>query len=214
MSAALVAPPASGTFTLNSSGAFTFTPLAGSCADVVFSYTATDKNGTSNIATATIAVKCAPVANGDAFDTTEDKAISGNVLTNDARDPDAIALQALKVTNPAHGGLTLTTDGSFTYTPAADYNGADTFTYKANDGQADSNVATVTLTIRPVNDAPIFTKGPDQNAAASSGAQTVTTWATGISAGPNEASQTVNFVVTNDNNALFAVQRPWRRPEV
>src|SRR3989454_12348424 len=46
-------------------------------------------------------------------------------------------------------------NGSFTYTPVADFNGADSFTYKANDGQADSNVATVALTINPVNDAPV-----------------------------------------------------------
>ena len=47
------------------------------------------------------------------------------------------------VSGPAHGSLTLNADGSFTYTPAANYNGPDSFTYKANDGQADSNVATV-----------------------------------------------------------------------
>ena len=48
------------------------------------------------------------------------------------------------VTGPAHGTLTLNADGSFTYTPAANYNGTDSFTYKANDGTLDSNVATVT----------------------------------------------------------------------
>src|SRR5262249_49932192 len=50
--------------------------------------------------------------------------------------------------------FTLNADGSFSYTPAANYNGTDTFTYKANDGAADSNIATVTITINPVNDAP------------------------------------------------------------
>ena len=56
---------------------------------------------------------------------------------------------------PAHGTLTLNADGSFTYTPSANYNGADSFTYKANDGTADSNVATVTITVGAVNDAPV-----------------------------------------------------------
>src|SRR6185437_12906686 len=56
---------------------------------------------------------------------------------------------------PAHGALTLNANGSFTYTPAANYNGADSFTYKANDGTADSNVATVSLTVTAVNDAPV-----------------------------------------------------------
>ena len=46
-------------------------------------------------------------------------------------------------------------DGGFTYTPAANYNGPDSFTYQANDGTANSNLATVTLTVSSVNDAPV-----------------------------------------------------------
>src|SRR5205807_685692 len=56
---------------------------------------------------------------------------------------------------PSHGSLTLNANGSFVYTPAANYNGGDSFSYKANDGTADSNIATVTLTINAVNDAPV-----------------------------------------------------------
>ena len=44
---------------------------------------------------------------------------------------------------------------SFTYTPAANYNGPDSFTYRANDGTVDSNLATVTITVSSVNDAPV-----------------------------------------------------------
>ena len=51
--------------------------------------------------------------------------------------------------------MTLNANGSFTYTPAANYNGPDSFTYKANDGTPDCNVATVTITVTPVNDAPV-----------------------------------------------------------
>src|SRR4029078_711807 len=54
---------------------------------------------------------------------------------------------------PAHGTLGGTAPG-LTYTPAANYNGPDRFTFKVNDGQLDSNVATVSITVRPVNDAP------------------------------------------------------------
>ena len=51
--------------------------------------------------------------------------------------------------------LTLNANGTFTYTPAANYNGSDTFTYHANDGTGNSNIATVTITVYPVNDAPV-----------------------------------------------------------
>src|SRR5207247_8389297 len=49
--------------------------------------------------------------------------------------------------------------GAFTYTPDANFSGADSFTYRANDGHADSNVATVTITVNAVNDAPVAIDG-------------------------------------------------------
>ena len=61
------------------------------------------------------------------------------MLANDT-DADGDALTAILVTGPAHGTLALNADGSFIYTPAANYNGADSFTYKASDGSADSDV--------------------------------------------------------------------------
>src|SRR5207253_3939863 len=73
------------------------------------------------------------------------------VLRTDA-DADGDALTAVLVGGPAHGALTLNPNGSFTYTPAANYNGPDSFTYKANDGQALSNLATVSLTVTTSDD--------------------------------------------------------------
>ena len=67
------------------------------------------------------------------------------------------ALAVVLVTGPAHGALALNADGSFSYTPEADFNGSDTFTYRANDGGLDSNLATVNLAINAVNDAPTAT---------------------------------------------------------
>src|SRR5581483_8751580 len=64
-------------------------------------------------------------------------------------------LTAVLVAGPAHGSLALNANGSFTYTPAPNYNGSDSFTYKASDGQAGSNVAAVSLTVNPVNDPPV-----------------------------------------------------------
>src|SRR2546427_5846737 len=76
------------------------------------------------------------------------------VLGNDT-DVDSAVLTAVVVTGPGHGALTLNANGSFSYTPAANFNGSDSFTYRANDGLLDSNEATVALTINPVNDAPV-----------------------------------------------------------
>ena len=75
------------------------------------------------------------------------------VLANDS-DVDSSALTAVLVQGPAHGAFSLNADGTFSYTPDANFSGTDSFTYKANDGLTDSNVATVTLNVTPVNDAP------------------------------------------------------------
>ena len=56
--------------------------------------------------------------------------------------------------DPQHGSVTITTSGAYIYTPDADFNGTDLFTFKANDGSADSNIATINLSVTPVNDAP------------------------------------------------------------
>ena len=70
----------------------------------------------------------------------------------DDTDIDSATLTAVLVASPANGNLTLNADGSFVYTPAADYNGPDSFTYKANDGSLDSNTAMVSITVTPVDD--------------------------------------------------------------
>src|SRR6185369_8305403 len=76
------------------------------------------------------------------------------VLANDS-DVDGDTLTAVLVSLPTHGSLTLNTNGSFSYVPAANYNGPDSFTYQANDGQANSGIATVSITITGVNDPPV-----------------------------------------------------------
>jgi VCBS repeat-containing protein len=102
-------------------------------------------------------VNDAPVADNDSYSTDEDVALSvlvPGVLDGDL-DVDSATLTAVLVADVLDGELLLNSDGSFTYTPDADFFGVDSFTYKANDGQADSNVATVTITVNAVNDAPV-----------------------------------------------------------
>ena len=93
-----------------------------------------------------------PVAADDSYSTTANTPFTKNagegVLAND-NDPDNDPITAVQVTNPAHGTISFTSDGAFTYNPETDYGGPDSFTYKANDGQSDSNAATVSITVNP-----------------------------------------------------------------
>lgn len=97
-----------------------------------------------------IALNLAPVAADDTYSTAPDTALTvpaPGVLGNDT-DGDNDGLTAVLVSNPGNGTLNLNADGSFTYTPDAGFTGSDSFTYQANDGKEDSNVATVTMTVR------------------------------------------------------------------
>ena len=73
------------------------------------------------------------------------------MLVNDS-DANGDALSAILVDDVTNGTLTLNADGSFSYMPDANFNGADSFTYKTNDGLADGNTVTVDLTVNPVDD--------------------------------------------------------------
>ncbi len=145
---------------LNSNGSFTYTPQANYHGEDSFTYQAYDGANYSNIAAVTITVTSvndAPVATADSYTTAEDTAkvvAAPGVLSNDT-DTEGTTLTAIKIANPSHGTVSLAANGSFTYTPAANWSGTDSFTYKANDGSTDSNTVTVTITVTAVNDAPV-----------------------------------------------------------
>ena len=201
---------AHGTVVVNGDGTLTYTPAANYNGSDSFTYTMKDAAGAvSNSATVTVtitAVNDAPVAVNDSATTNEDTLVNIAVLSNDT-DVDAGDTKAVaSVTQGAHGTVTINADNTVKYTPAANYNGSDSFTYVMQDAAgALSGSATVSVTVTAVNDTPSFTKGADQSVALNAGAQTVANWATAISAGPsNESSQTVNFIVSNSNSALFS----------
>ncbi|HQN44894.1 MAG TPA: tandem-95 repeat protein, partial [Anaerolineaceae bacterium] len=145
-----VSNPTNGTVALDA-GTITFTPTADFNGTAGFDYTISDGTltDTGHVTVTVIAINDAPVAADDAYEMDEDTVLTINapgVLNNDT-DADGDTLTAVLVAGPTNGTLTLNADGSFTYTPAPNFFGTDTFTYVANDGTSDSNVATVTITV-------------------------------------------------------------------
>ena len=111
-----------------------------------------------------------PVAVNDSYSTDQGTPLTvaaPGVLSNDT-DPQGKALTAQLVSGPDKGTLTLNTDGSFTYTPVANYVGSDSFTYQANDGSQTSGTANVTITILPVNSSPVTVDPPPPSVGQSS----------------------------------------------
>jgi len=148
----LVTGPENGTLALGDDGSLEYAPNAGFYGTDIFTYKVNDGQADSNVATVTIkiaAINSAPTAADDAYATQQDEALvvaADGVLAND-QDADGDALTAAVVDGPANGTLALGADGSFRYTPNAGFHGTDRFTYKANDGQADSGIATVTVAV-------------------------------------------------------------------
>jgi hypothetical protein len=146
-----------GAAVVNANETVTFTPTAGFHGTVTFDYSVTDGNGGSDLGTVTITVNPVndpPVANDDAATTDEDSSVTVNVLDNDT-DPENDTLEVTAVTQGAHGTVTL---DPVTYTPAANFHGADSFTYTVSDGTGGvggTDTATVNVTINETNDAPI-----------------------------------------------------------
>ncbi|MEQ1637899.1 MAG: Ig-like domain-containing protein [Methylococcales bacterium] len=98
-----------------------------------------------------------PVGVDDSYILDEDATLTvpaPGILSNDS-DPQNNPVTALLNTTVSHGSLTLNSDGSFSYTPANNYNGTDSFVYKVSDGLHESGLVTVVITINPLNDAPV-----------------------------------------------------------
>ena len=161
-----------------------------------------------------------PTANNDNISVNEDNSIAFNVITNDAAvsghpinaatvdlDP-AIVGRQTTYSEPGKGNSIVDNLGVVTFTSAANYFGSAGVNYIVEaDAGVSSNIATITVTVNPVNDVPSFTKGSDQSVCAGSGLQTVTSWATALRSGPpNESLQILSFTASNDNNSIFSVQ--------
>ena len=141
-----------GSLTLNSDGSFIYTPDTGYSGLDAFSYQANDGQANSNTAIVSINISSgnqSPVAFYDQYGTDTDSSLSiaaPGVLGND-NDVDLDTLTAVPISGVSYGNLTLNSDGSFIYTPYAGYSGLDAFSYQANDGQANSNIAIVSINV-------------------------------------------------------------------
>jgi VCBS repeat-containing protein len=192
LSAALASDPAHGVVSLSGDGSFTYTPDPGFVGTDSFTYRASDGLAESNVATVTITVTAPPneppSALPDAYSTAEDTPLevaARGVLGNDS-DRDGDTLTAALASGPSHGSVTVNPDGSFSYSPAANFSGTDSFSYEASDG-IESAEATVTLTVNAVNDAPTVTVAP------------------GGSCGSNERSGTLNLTVADVDSPAAAL---------
>ena len=213
-------------FTLNANGSFAYTPTPNFHGTTTFTYHANDGTANSNTATVTItvnAVNDAPSFTKGADQTVDEDAGAQSVpgwATAISPGPANESGQTVSFVVTSNGNPSLfsvapavSSSGTLTYTPAANAFGSATIDLKitddggtANGGVNESATQSFQITVNAVNDAPSFTKGADQTVDEDAGAQSVTGWATAISAGPGESGQTVSFVVTsNSNPSLFSV---------
>ncbi|HEU5398150.1 MAG TPA: Ig-like domain-containing protein [Gammaproteobacteria bacterium] len=152
---AVVTGPAHGTVTVNNAatGAFTYTPATNYTGSDSFTFTATDSAGNvSNTATESVTVNSTvvnpPTANNGSVSTNENTAVNGTLSASGTG-----TLSYAVVTGPTHGSVTITnaSTGAFTYTPASNYSGSDSFTFDASNSGGTSNVATESVTVNPVS---------------------------------------------------------------
>jgi len=151
----IVAQPQHGSLSAVAGNQVTYTPAANYSGSDSFTFKASDGTSDSNTATVSItvtAVNDPPIAQGQSVTTDED---TSKEITLVANDVDSTTLTYSILTQPQHGSLSAVSGNNVTYTPAANYSGPDSFTFKASDGTSDSNTATVSITVAAVNDPPL-----------------------------------------------------------
>src|SRR5204863_376995 len=154
---AVLVNAAHGVVVMSTNGSFSYTPEIGraSCRECIYQVCDVDNDCASTTVTITVAaVNDVPVANPDSYPVDEDIVLHGDVRTNEVPSGDGGNVWAVLV-NAAHGVVVMSPNGSFSYTPMANYNGPDTFTYQVCDVDNDCAGTTVTITVGPVNDVPV-----------------------------------------------------------
>ncbi|MDP6599122.1 MAG: Ig-like domain-containing protein [Candidatus Poribacteria bacterium] len=147
--------PKNGILSSISGATVTYTPNQGFSGGDNFTFKANDGTVNSQTATVTIVVTAineVPMATGLTVTVVGDS--SNNAVTLSGSDNDGDNLTYTLVSNPSHGTLA-GTPPNLTYTPKSGFTGQDSFTFKVNDGKSDSNIATVSITVTAVNNAPV-----------------------------------------------------------
>jgi MYXO-CTERM domain-containing protein len=148
-------PPSNGSVS-NSGATFTYTPANNFNGSDQFVVRVADGNGNSDTATVSITVQPvndAPVASDDSYALDEDTQKTLDAVANDS-DVDGDSLTVDAVTAGPSNGSTSIRGGAVVYIPDSNYNGSDQFTYRVSDGNGGTDTATVSITVRPVNDPP------------------------------------------------------------
>lgn len=152
------AAPENGVVAVYPNGTFIFTPTPNYFGPASFTYRAIDPSGaTSSFVTINVTVTSVndvPVANDDSYTTLEDTDVYVDPRSNDT-DVENDPLVTTILSGPTNGTLTPDGLGAFDYSPNPNYFGTDSFTYQVSDGTANSNVATVNITVTSVNDVPV-----------------------------------------------------------
>ncbi|WP_159675646.1 Ig-like domain-containing protein, partial [Andreprevotia sp. IGB-42] len=153
--------PAHGTVTVNPDGSYTYTPTAGFNGNDSFAVTVSDPDGATSTLTVSVNVgpNSNPVATATDATTPEDTAVTGKVTATDVDAGDVLTFKLASGGDAAHGTVSVAADGSWSYTPGANYNGKDSFQVTVEDGHGGSNTVTVNVDVTPVNDAPVLVDG-------------------------------------------------------
>jgi len=147
LSISSVTTPSHGTATISGGTAVTYAPTVGYAGSDGFSYTISDGRGGSSTATVSLTVaNSPPVANSDLVTVDRNLEMNFDPRLNDS-DPDGDALTITAVSSPAKGWAGINTDNSVTYTPQANYVGADSFTYTLSDGRGQTATGAVSVTV-------------------------------------------------------------------
>ncbi|HEY8356657.1 MAG TPA: tandem-95 repeat protein, partial [Ramlibacter sp.] len=183
------AQPAHGSASIDPvTGAWTYVPAADYNGADSFTVSVTDSAGNTTTQAISVAVAAAPDAVDDTISVAEDGSVVTHVRGNDSFAPGATVTA---VTNGAHGTVTIVNAalGTVRYTPSADYNGPDSYTYTVTSGGV-TETATVHVTVSPVNDAAVFGGATSGSGSEDGGAITGTLSATDVD-GPAMPSFTV-----------------------